>query len=266
MLLHYHIYKNAGSTIKDYLDLSFGEGFQRVDQEDPDGTVNEPDFLALLNANPHFQAISSHQFRYPMPAVRGFLFFDICFLRDPLHRVQSMYTYLREKPVPGDPLSELVNRRPLGDFVAELLDTAPYRVSNLQTNLLANGSVFSEAAQEDWLDRARVRMLDTSFLGVVDCFRQSIAAGHFLLSPIFPRLISRPPEPVNVSTGFRAGSSRPGLSLAEACGPALYEELVARNRLDFALLDEARAEVTRRYNLIPQVSPDSQATAISRVT
>ena len=45
--------------------------------------------LALLNSNPHLKAVSSHQIRYPVPQVRGLMFFDLCFLRDPIDRILS---------------------------------------------------------------------------------------------------------------------------------------------------------------------------------
>jgi hypothetical protein len=251
VLLHYHIFKNAGSTVEDYLDLSFGECFQRIDTPDPNGTVPESEILELLNANPHLQALSSHQFRYPMPVARGILFFDCCFLRDPLQRIQSTYRYLREKPVHGDPLSDLANSRAVGDFVEELLETAPHRISNVQTNLLANGSVHAEAAREEWLDRALARMHETSCIGVVDRFEHSIAAAHFLLSPIFPRLVPRAPGPVNASSDPQTPSSKRPQSLKELCAPSFYAELVRRNGLDLELLEQTRREVARRFERIP---------------
>jgi hypothetical protein len=249
-LLHYHIFKNAGSTIEDYLDLSFGECFQRIDTPDPNGTVSQDEILKLLDENPKLQAISSHQFRYPMPVAPGVLFFDICFLRDPLRRIQSKYQYLRIKPVEGDVLSDLANQHSLGDFVAELLENAPHRISNVQTNLLANGSVYAEAASPEWLDQAFARMFEISCLGVVDRFKQSIETAHALLSPIFPRLIQYAPEPVNGSGGWENGTRRKSPGLKESCAPAVYEELVRRNRLDLKLLEEARNELDRRWSLI----------------
>ena len=67
------------------------------------------------------KAVSSHQIRYPVPCVAGFLFFDLCFLRDPFDRIRSTYDYFREKPAEGDPVSDFANRLPLGGFIARLL-------------------------------------------------------------------------------------------------------------------------------------------------
>ncbi len=79
VILHYHIYKNAGMSIEETLDRNFGERFCRLDTDDPNGHVTNDDLLAYLNRNAHVQAISSHQIRYPIPAAPGIFFFDLCF-------------------------------------------------------------------------------------------------------------------------------------------------------------------------------------------
>jgi hypothetical protein len=89
-------------------------------------------------------------------------------------------------------------------------------------------------------------MLNTSFLGVVDCYDESIMAGRHLLSPVFPGLDYAQP-PVNVS-------SEPGSTLAarirkleDACDPRVYAELLRLNALDRKLVSLARVEVGRRF-------------------
>ena len=102
-----------------------------------------------------------------MPCVPGFLFFDVCFLRDPLDRIRSMYDYFREKPVEGDPMSDFGNRLPLGGFVAKLIEEMPWYIHDAQVNLLANG-IANDIPEPGDFDRAVSKMLRTSFLGVVD--------------------------------------------------------------------------------------------------
>ncbi len=107
VILHYHIFKNAGTTIEEILIKTFPAGFAKLDTEDHDALLSNSVLLDLLNSNPGLQAISSHQLRYPVPQVKDFLFFDVCFLRDPLDRIRSMYDYFREKHFPGVTLSDL---------------------------------------------------------------------------------------------------------------------------------------------------------------
>src|SRR5258708_954427 len=164
VILHYHIFKNAGSTIENILDEYFGERFCRVDTADHDACFSNGALLSHLHDYPHLSAVSSHQIRYPVPTAPGFLFFDLCFLRDPLDRIGSTYYYLREKPSEADPLSEIANRYELGDFVMRAVERMPHSVSDAQVDLLANGgSRHGNPSRKD-LDRALHRMFDTSFL------------------------------------------------------------------------------------------------------
>lgn len=243
VLLHYHFFKNAGTTIEEILAHSFFENYARLDSEDFDGVVSQEELVSFLNRHPGTRAVSSHQFRYPVPQEPGFIFLDLCLLRDPLDRIRSMYDYFREKPVPGEPASDLAHEQSIGGFIAGLVEHHAYRVSNVQVNLLANGIVNDPPADADLIRATRV-MLKTSFLGVVDCFHESLVAGQYFLRPVFPNL-ALAQQPANVSSGPRMETFR------KACDADVYTELVRLNALDSELVNRARAEVHRRFSMVP---------------
>jgi hypothetical protein len=230
IILHYHIFRNAGSTIEDILDHCFGERFAMLDTPAGEGLISNPDLVRFLDARPNLCAFSSHQIRHPLPEAPGYLFFDICFLRDPIDRIRSIYTYFRKRPNPADPLSDLANRATLGDFIAGMIQDFPLFVKDVQVNLLACGGDSDEPEPRD-LDLAIQRMLATSFLGLVDCFDQSAA---------------------NVSDRLRGTVASRTENLRQACSPEVYEELLRLNSLDRVLVDRARAEVLRRFQQIPR--------------
>lgn len=247
VLLHYHFFKNAGTTIEEILANSFYENYARLDTAEFDGAVSQEELISFLNRHPGMKAVSSHQFRYPVPQVRGFIFLDLCFLRDPIDRIRSMYDYFREKPVPGEPASELAQAQSVGGFIGGLVEHHAYRVSNVQVNLLANGIVNDPPVEAD-LVRATTGMLKTSFLGVVDCFQESLIAGQHFLRPVFPSL-ALAQQPANVSSGQRMDAFR------EACDADVFAELVRLNTLDSELVNRARVEVLRRFSMVPN-GPD----------
>lgn len=249
VLLHYHFFKNAGSTIEEILAHSFFENYARLDTEHFDGVVTQEDLISFLGRHPGMKAVSSHQFRYPVPQVPGYIFFDLCFLRDPLDRIRSMYDYFREKPVPGEPASDLASEQSIGGFITGLVKHHSYRVSNVQVNMLANGIVNDPPADAD-LVRAIQVMLKTSFVGVVDCFQESLIAGQYFLRPVFPNL-ALAQEPANVSNGFENALQVRTEKFRQACDPDVYAELVRLNALDSELVNRARAEVHRRFLMVP---------------
>ncbi len=238
VLLHYHVFKNAGSTIEEILARSFFEQFARLD------VATSAEVLSFLENNPHIRALSSHQIRYPLPTAPGYVFFDLCFLRDPLDRIRSMYQYLREKPSAGEPVSDLANQTDLGGFIAGLVERLPEWASDVQVNLLAHRSVNDDPPQKEHLDLAIDTMLKTSWLGVVDRFNESLIAGQHFLIPVFPSLDCVRSRP-STSRARKFPSCRtfvPRRSTAE---------LLRRNALDLELLKRARAEVKRRFEMVP---------------
>jgi hypothetical protein len=249
VILHYHIFKNAGSTIEEILERSFGEGFARFDTLEREARVLSEDLLYALERNPHWKAVSSHQIRYPVPKASGLLFFDLCFLRDPIDRIRSMYDYFRMKPAPGDIISKLANEAGLGEFIAGLIERFPLYVENVQVNLLARGGDSGHPEEKD-LELAIDRMLKVSFLGVVDCFKKSVIAGQHFLSPVFPALNCDQP-PVNVSRGWGTSPAARIAKLRDACENRVYAELLKMNALDKELVERARTEVERRFKLVP---------------
>src|SRR5690349_11469788 len=202
VILHYHIFKNAGSTVENLLDRSFGERFARFDPALSEGLVSSGELLRFIEAHPLMKAVTSHQTRYPLPAAPGILFFDVCFLRDPIDRIRSTYDYFRDRPLPGDPRSELANQMDLGGFIEGLIERDPLYIRNVQVNLIACAGDSDEPEAKD-LDRALERMRQTSFLGVLDCFSESMVAGQHALRTVFPELDCMY-EAVNVTGGLES--------------------------------------------------------------
>ena len=246
VILHYHFLKNAGMSVESILHRSFGSFFSSIDTGERDGHITEEFLLDHLRRNPLLKAVSSHQIRYPVPRVPGFLFFDLCFLRDPFDRIRSTYDYFREKPAEGDPVSDFANRLPLGAFIARMIEEMPWHINDAQVNLLANGIANDPPTAQDF-ERAVSKMLQTSFLGVVDRFSESLIAGQHFLRPVFPTLDCSA-EMENVSA-TRAGSVR------AACEPRVYGELLRLNVYDVKLVEMARAEVERRFMKATRETP-----------
>jgi len=255
VLLHYHILKNGGSSIMEILGRSFLDRFAAYDLAGLDAEIMHRDLLSFLESNPRVQALSSHQIFYPVPRAPGYLFFDICFLRDPIDRIRSIYDYFRAKPVEGETMSGLAYERTLGDFTRRLVEEMPWTINDVQVNLLANGLINDQPRGIEDLAVATARMLETSFLGVVDRFDESLVAGQHALERLFPAL-NCVHAPVNAS-------ATPGTTLAQrteqfrsACDEGVFSELLRLNAMDFELLRRARAEVRRRFDLVPE--PEEQ--------
>jgi hypothetical protein len=124
-----------------------------------------------------------------------------------------------------------------------MIEHFPLQIRNVQVNLIAAAGDSDEPTAAD-LELAAQRMLDSPFPGVVDLFNESIAAGTYRLQTIFPRFDCTH-EPVNVSDEKTS-------HLREVCAPAVWRELLRINALDLELVERVRAEVRRRFSLLPR--------------
>ena len=253
VLLHYHILKNAGTTVENILQRNFGDKFARLDSLDPNAHIANSELLSFLTRNAHVKALSSHQAHYPRPVAPDTVFFDVCFLRDPIDRIRSVYDDFRKR-VPGDdPLIELARESSLGEFAEQLVARHPHRANSPQVTLLANGGAYDHPPGETDLDRAVETMLKMSVVGVVDLFDESWVAGQYFLSPVFPSLDCAG-VPVNVSRTEPGGLAARIGRFRAACGRRVYTQLLEMNALDYELVRRARAEVRRRFRLVPDHS------------
>jgi hypothetical protein len=248
VLLHYHIFKNAGSTIEEIFERSFRGAFSRIETPDREGLVSNQGLVNFLERNPSTKAVSSHQIRYPTPKFPGFLFLDVCLVRDPIDRIRSIYDFYHSSPATGDPLSDLAQGS-LGDFVAGLVERQPLYIKNVQVNQLACAGDSDEPEERDFQVAAE-RIRNAALLGVVDCFNKSMVAGEHRLQPVFPELDCALPAE-NVTGGLEGDLALRIAKVRAACDESVYAELLRLSDLDIRLVNCARAEVERRFRLVP---------------
>jgi hypothetical protein len=248
VLLHYHIFKNAGSTVEEIFARSFGNSLARMETPAREGLISHHDILEFLEGNPYIKAISSHQIRYPVPQAPGYLFLDLCILRDPIDRVRSIYDFYHSRPAAGDPLSDLA-RGSIAEFVSGVVGEQQLHIKNAQVNLLACLGDSDDPEEKDF-HVAFERIRKAAFLGVVDHFNKSMVAGQYAVQAVFPELdCAQPAE--NVTGGMEGDLARRVSRVRAACDESDYEELLRLNALDLRLLECARFEVSRRFGLVP---------------
>jgi len=248
VLLHYHIFKNAGSTIDYALERTFGNQFITLHGPQPDSLLSATDVTAFLAEHPEVAAVSSHHLKYPKPEAPGFVFFDLCFLRDPLQRLRSVYQYLRRVEA-VDELHLHARAMSLSEFLWLLVRDHPQVVNDVQVNMLVNGGAYTRPPSRTDLKQALQFLRNVSVAGVVDLFDQSLVAAEYFLRPAFPNLqFQYVKQNVTPTDGDTSVFPEP---FEEQLGPELYGHLQRLNELDNELLAFAKQEVQRRFALVP---------------
>jgi len=250
VLLHFHIFKNAGSTIDSILRRCLGPRFATLHGPTADSTLTGVQLASFLAANPDIAAVSSHHLAYPFPQIPGIVLFDICFLRNPLMRLWSMYRYMRATDT-SDHLAHCARTTSAPEFFDLLLSGYPHLINDAQVNLLANGRVYTRPPTAQDLRLAMGRARQISVLGTVELFDESAVTAEYFLRPTFP-MVRFEHAAQNASPPEHGAPSEE--AFREAIGPARFAQLEHMNRLDAHLLAFAKDELLRRFEMVPDRS------------
>ena len=253
VILHYHIFKNAGTTLDSILENNFGAGFAQLHGRRHDSTVTNKDLVDFLLAYPEIRAVSSHHLRLPKPESEAFVFFDTVFLRHPLDRLRSIYDFYRRAEDKGDPLAAHARRMDLARFMELLLIRYPHLVNDSQVNCLARGGQYTRPPSRTDLEKARRIITDAAIPGTIEMLDDSLKAAGYYLHPAFGRL-KLEYSPQNVSPDRAENLDVRLQRMKQACGPEIYQELLEMNALDLELLEFASIEIRGRRDRIPKLS------------
>ena len=252
VLLHGHIFKNAGTTLDWSLQQSFGEAFLDH-REDRLMRLQGRDHLEqLLAQNPGLAAVSSHHMTGDLPAIDGVNLVSVNLLRHPLLRIRSVYDFERKQK--GDtPGAKAAAAMGFKDYVAWRMQPDVARtIRNYQTLYLAgcHQSVDNADIADRYFGQVLERLQAGALIGVVERYDESMVVLESELRPLFPSIdLSYVAQ--NVSSRRNPGEEDGDLAaatLAELGDLALL--VIDENSCDLALYQLGRRQLQARIEAI----------------
>lgn len=244
VVVHYHLFKNAGTTIDTILARSFADQDRgHIEGPEPWSTVSAQQLLNFALDNPALRLISSHQTRLPLPQDQQVMFLPILFLRHPIDRFASVYEYERRQPADTTSPSAIIARdNDLAAFATWTIGREATAVCrNFQVIHLAGAQGdmrFARATHDDYL-RALARLKELPFFGVVELFEESLQGLQHFLRPYIGA----------IDLHFTIENANPGRlrtleerleRIERELGPSLYRDLLEVNALDMLLYREGQ--------------------------
>jgi len=247
--LHFHIFKNAGTTIDSILEKNFSSNAVRIDAEKPSAIVPMNSVLDFLNKNPEIKSFSSHQLRFPIPNNTKFNFIPMLFIRHPIDRIFSIYSYNRRR---NDQRTQTIRQariNTLEEYIQSFLEMKKNMVmKNFQVMFLSKNETDSEVTDLDY-NIAVQCMRGTKILGVVDRLDESLVVAEEFLKKYFP-YIDLSYSPKNISEE-RTGTLNEKLDEGKKqLGEHLCTKLLAKNEYDLQLYSIANDELNIRIKKI----------------
>lgn len=221
VILHYHLFKNAGTSVDRILKDNFGSGWVTQEFPGPRGPQgNTAEVEDWIRSVPDGIAFSTHTAQGPLPDIPGLRVISFLLLRDPIKRIRSAYQF--EKTQQAETFGSVLAKHTDLEGYVRVRQALPHdrQCRNFQTARLA---AFVPGPEPE-IDRAKEALTRLSVTGTVEDFSGAIAKLSDAVKADFPE--------------FQWAEVRQNVSREEAAlAPALYDLLHQTNEDDFALLE-----------------------------
>ena len=181
IILHYHLFKNAGTSIDAILKRNFGDKW--VTREFPPmGGNNTALVEEWIRGTPEAVAYSSHTMMGPIPQLEGMRVISFMLLRDPIERIKSAYRFEKAQDAETGG-AQLAKEHDFEGYVrARLARPGDRQCRNFQTYRLA--SMMPGEGTE--LKRAKGALEALTVVGRVEAFDEAMARLAAELADVYP--------------------------------------------------------------------------------
>jgi hypothetical protein len=237
ILLHYHLFKNAGSSIDRLLIENFDCRWAvREFGSRANPALMHREITEWIVGHENVLAFSSHTIELPMPDIDGIKIIPIIFVRHPIDRIVSAYNFERIQGGSGWP-SVLARNTSLKGYIEVRLAMPGDR--QCREFHLDRFSRHLPATEGSELERALHAVQELPFVGVVEEFDRSIEKLAQIIHIDFPDFIVRNVKE-NVSRDAALNSLDKKMnSLREEIGSDLLSRLLESNAGDMRLYEFA---------------------------
>ncbi len=173
VLLHAHIFKNAGTSVDNILQHNYPSQF--IDHREADLlAAGKQQFLEeFLRKHSHILAFASHHLPLPLQSTPEFEYHIIMMLRHPVVRASSAYRFERNQRV-DNRSADAAKRYNFADYVRWHLDLGSKMFFNYFIRY-STSTIMEPLTDQLRLEHAIAESENFSVLGVVEQFSESMA-------------------------------------------------------------------------------------------
>jgi hypothetical protein len=247
LLVHYHIFKNAGTSFEWSLKQALGRRFCIYDLAAPNQILSSAEIIRYVQCRPETEVVSSHQATFPVPKISGRQVLTSVLIRDPIARIRSIYAFERQQQAstPGALKAKELDFR---GYVEWRLATAPAMLCNYQVYFCSRttGTRNKKSLDETDLRKAIANLDQIDIVGTVERYGEWLTLAQSILCKAFPGILLSATRQ-NVTNTERENTAAAILDdLVNDLDQTLAEHILEGNKLDMCLHQVADALLTRR--------------------
>lgn len=229
ILIHHHIFKNAGTSFNHALQQYFGKCFFEFDLPN-NQVVSSENIKQFVGNHPQAQAISIHHACLPVEGKENHQFFSSIFLRKPLARIQSIYQFERQQQAQteGAIKAKILNFK---DYVLWRLEATPTMFCNYQTYYCSRTRNHHRIPTEKDLAVAIQNVQNCLIVGTVERYEESLKVAQLKLRPFYSK-IHLTPSHLNITSKVTQSEAVVRAKLVVELGEEVVWQIEHQNQLD----------------------------------
>lgn len=240
IVAHYHLFKNAGTSVDVILAKNFGSSWQeiefpKINQQSNSGLVKD----WLLN-HQDLSAFSSHTAMFPLPTLTNIILLPIVFLRHPIARLWSVYKFERKHKKILNKSIKLAQEHDFAGYLNYQLDQPLNRsCRNFQTFRF---SWLNAQANLSELEKALSGLDSLAMVGIVEEFNLSMKYYSKAIAQYYPSFQFQPVHE-NITTERHLSLEDKLDEISSNLDQDTYQRLLDANHDDLQLYDAAKQKL-----------------------
>ncbi len=186
ILIHHHIFKNAGTSLQYALKKYFGDKYYECELPSSQ-MVTKDDLEKFILENPQATVISGHHICLPTPQAQGYKTLSITLLRNPLARIESIYKFEKKQNAQTEGAIK-AKELDFKEYVRWRLDQTPTMLCNYQTYYCSrkNKSEGSKIPKQQDLTIAIQNLRASAVVGTVEKYEETLELTNKILNENYP--------------------------------------------------------------------------------
>jgi len=247
IVIHCHIFKNAGHTFDQSLKNYFGDSF--LIHRDAEKMKRGAAYLGpFISENPNLKALSSHHIRFPLPEIQYVKLLPALILRHPIDRLGSIYLYERKS---GVTLSDDAGAKKISfqKYILQQITSGRKEIiNNFQSRFCLDRN--PQTINEKGFELAFERISKMPLLGLVDYYDESMVLFEESLRPYYPHIdLSYTGQHITLS-GEKYMEKRIS-AIFDVLGIEVLDAIFAENHWDLMLYLKTKAIIRKRMQETP---------------
>lgn len=242
VILHYHLFKNAGTSIDSAFKEELGNDKWTTKEFDSEIQKNRLDVSNWIDSNKNVICFSSHTAVLPVPEIDNTDVIPVIFVRNPIDRIASVYSFERNQKIDSFG-AKLAKKHSFARYVEERLSRKnDYQCRNFQAHRLSH----MDGDETKSLEMRAMSALNLlKVVGLVEAYDKSISAfntefnRHELLQ--FTLKISH----MNVTRSLNKTRQQKMEEIRSELGADLFMQLLEVNKEDLTIY----RKVAERYGI-----------------